>query len=934
VNSELRAFVFSDDSADAYRAGRSFRSLTSAGITAAQLLKPSGWREILRSGGPLLILRAGAWLANPRAFRPPHPSATGKPLCALGATRMPAESDASTGASAAAWRNLLAETGGDFSRSPNPFPLAASLFLDALATRILAEKAVTSLPEVLEIARAEFRLVHFAALDVHDDRGLRLLKVITSLQRGGAERVALDLMAELPAMNTRVRLATLGQAVREAFPAPPGTHNLSAARREMRHTELMRIAINFGADVVHGHLLTADDAQSISSEGMPLVLTVHNTQPGWPAGLADLAANHAALLVACARAVESDLRSAKAAIPIRTVRNGISISEFQPTAERIAAGRRWRRKWGFGEEDFILVAVANPRPQKRLHLLPAILAVLRSKVQQTARHPDAGSPARLVLVGEVLRGNADAEQCLAQTESEIRRLRLEPHVRWTGPIANVAEILAAADVLVSTSAHEGLSLAQIEALAAGCSVVATDVGGAREIAKDHPHFHLVAPDASPELFADVLAARSRRRKEAHDLDLGSSPPPHVGGYGGLSPDWSRQRMAARHRWLYPRAIAAARRSGASRAGLWLLTNNFSTGGAQASARRLLLGLHAQGVLVRAAVIEEDPAFPTPGRRALIEGGVPILALPLDANGQHEAALEQLLAALDADPPQSVLFWNLRPSFKVALADALLDIPVFDVSPGEMLYEAFDKYFEKPNWRFGCGSPREYGPLLAGVIVKYRAEAERAAAYFGAPVHVVPNGVPVLDPESCGDRGQNGAATRLFVFGTAARINPQKRLDDLLEAFHLAHHRLPSYVLKIAGGVERGCGDYATKLRAGCDGLPIQWLDEVTDVGAFYRQLDAFAMISEPAGCPNASLEAMAAGVPIIATDFGGASEQVIDRQTGRLVPARNPRALAEALVEVVTQPELRRNMSLAASQLIRERFSLERMIEDYRRLCL
>src|SRR6185369_7560355 len=129
-----------------------------------------------------------------------------------------------------------------------------------------------------------------------------------------------------------------------------------------------------------------------------------------------------------------------------------------------------------------------------------------------------------------------------------------------------------------------------EALTMGCAVVATDVGGAREIAKGAEGFYLVPQDASPGQFAEVLEplAMRRNREVAHHLSL----------------DWSRQRMAARYRWLYPRAIAHTCRKKPGE-GLWLIANNFSTGGAQSSARRLLLGLHEQGVNVRAAVVEED-----------------------------------------------------------------------------------------------------------------------------------------------------------------------------------------------------------------------------------------------------------------------------------------------------------------------------------------
>jgi glycosyltransferase involved in cell wall biosynthesis len=807
------------------------------------------------------------------------------------------------------WTELFAKTGGDFTPA-HGFPEPVALFLDSIAATALAEIGAATWGDIVRTALEQFRVVHYAPLDVYDDRGLRVLQVITSLHRGGAERMTLDLMAELPACDVRTRLATLGRPLREEFAAPAGTLDLSGAARdpEARAAALARLAAAFGADLVHGHLITGSDVRQIAAAGLPVVLTVHNTRPGWPKGLADLGPQDAVLLAACAQAVEAEVRAAKIPVPVRTAWNGIDLHEFEPTPGRIAAGSRWRQTWGFGESDFVLVAVANPRPQKRLPLLPAVLADLRAKL-------GPGRQGRLVLVGEVLRGNPEAERCVEETRAAAIRLGVEAHVRWTGPIADVAEVLAAADVLVSVSAHEGLSLAQLEALAMGCSVVATDVGGAREIAFDSPGFHLLPADASAAQFADVLTqvAASGRRN---------------GGRALLQKNWSRQRMAARYRWLYPRAIAAAGRQRKGE-GIWLVTNNFSTGGAQSSARRLLVGLAAQGVRVRAALIEEHPAHPTPGRRALLDAGIPILALPPPGAGGTTGVVETLLAAIDNDLPQAVLFWNLRPGFKVLLADALLDVPVFDVSPGEMFFESLASYFAQSNAGLPYRTARDYGARLAGVIVKYADEAQQAAEVLGAPVHVVPNGVPLSEAAPVDPARQIG-----LVFGTAARISPRKRLEDLLEALRFANGRLPAYTLKIAGGVEAGCEDYAARLRALSNGLPVEWIGEVSDLPAFHRQLDAFVMVSEPAGCPNASLEAMAAGLAVIATDAGGAAEQVMDGRTGRLVPGRNPEALAAAMIELASQPGLRQQMGRAGHALIRDRFNVERMIADYRRICL
>ena len=114
---------------------------------------------------------------------------------------------------------------------------------------------------------------------------------------------------------------------------------------------------------------------------------------------------------------------------------------------------------------------------------------------------------------------------------------------------------------------------------------------------------------------------------------------------------------------------------------------------------------------------------------------------------------------------------------------------------------------------------------------------------------------------------------------------------------------------------------------------MEWLGELTDLSPFHQALDIFVMISEPAGCPNASLEAMAAGLPIIATDWGGAAEQIRPGLTGLLVPARNTPALATALIELATNQVRRHELATAARAHIESHFTLDRMVQDYRRVC-
>jgi glycosyltransferase involved in cell wall biosynthesis len=169
-------------------------------------------------------------------------------------------------------------------------------------------------------------------------------------------------------------------------------------------------------------------------------------------------------------------------------------------------------------------------------------------------------------------------------------------------------------------------------------------------------------------------------------------------------------------------------------------------------------------------------------------------------------------------------------------------------------------------------------------------------------------------------------------GTSVRISPQKKLDELIDALHAARERLPPFVFRVAGAPERGAHAHAEELRARAAGLPIEWVGECTDVRSFLDELELFVMISEPAGCPNASLEAMAAGLPIVATSVGGAVDQIAHGESGLLAPPGSPSALADAIVQAATDRVRLLEWGREGRRRVETLFDVRRMVADYMRL--
>jgi glycosyltransferase involved in cell wall biosynthesis len=844
---------------------RTARSLARAGANVDDACDASGLAGALEPDAPTWILRAGAWVSSAPEF---VPSATKKPVVAFGAI-----------AGDGAWSELLARSNGIFGRAVGGARVASVLVESpgalrrALQTRDLDDAA-------WELARdPSARAVRFHDIDVGYDERVRACIAITALRRGGAERVAIDTTNALRRAGVCVLFAVMGAPRAGDYDPPEGT--VWVRELASRHAELVpalaSAAERFGADVVHAHLFEAQSIRELASAGLPVVVTVHNDRARWPEGFGVVATDAAALTLACSWSVRDAVAAELPALPLRVAPNAAAPERTRSDREKT------RRELEVPRDALLVLCVANARRQKRLDLAVEALVSLRRTCD-----------ARLVLVGDPVVGEDGASAHATLTET-IERTGVGAYVRRLGARDDVGALLAAADVFLTTSEYEGMSVAQLEALAARVPVVTTEVGGARELARAHASYRVAAPTPDDLAREVALAARGERPSLATQF----TPP----------------ALASRHERAYR---GAALRAGARR-GLVLVINNFSTGGAQASARRLLLALRARGHDVAAAVFQEQARFPTTWR-AELERALPVFVGP--TRGSDAAASAASIAAfVQSRRARTVVFWNAMTAHKLLVADELAGLRLFDVSPGEMYFSALERYFQAPRPDLPYGDAREYGTLLEGAVVKFAAEAGRARRILGTRVHVVPNGVPTFE------RPPRGARDR-FVIGTLARISPDKKLEELLEAARA----LPAGCeVRIAGRIERGCEAYERALRESARDLPVVFCGEV-DSSAFLAEVDAFAMVSEPEGCPNALLEAMGAGLAVAATRVGGASDAITDGATGLLVPRGDGGALGLALARVATDAPLRERLGDAARARVREAYSVERMTDAYEAL--
>lgn len=202
--------------------------------------------------------------------------------------------------------------------------------------------------------------------------------------------------------------------------------------------------------------------------------------------------------------------------------------------------------------------------------------------------------------------------------------------------------------------------------------------------------------------------------------------------------------------------------------------------------------------------------------------------------------------------------------------------------------------------------------------------------------VIPNGIPVADYQRLfasrmAWRMEHGLSDKDVAFVCVARLEQQKNHAMLLEAFARGLIAEPRAHLLVVG--DGGCRQ-SLELRARELKLEgkVRFLGQRADVPQILGAADIFVLASQNEGNPLALMEAMAAGLPVVATAVGGVPELIADEKSGLLVMPGDCDGFALAMLRLFLNAEMRRTVAVCAAEQAFQAFSASRMAQVYMEL--
>jgi glycosyltransferase involved in cell wall biosynthesis len=722
--------------------------------------------------------------------------------------------------------------------------------------------------------------------------------VIPSLATGGAERTVLDVVYGLAQSGGSGVLYVLNELPTEfAVVADPSFPCVSLAG--LRPIEQMRVIATqvqcSPVPVLVCHMLRTAHLQALWRFGVRTIPVIHNSEMGWHDPVIHYDDPHVPFIVAVSDDVKSQLGHSASPKPVTVIRHEIQRWRSRTDVER--EREQVRDRYAIPDTTRVIGMVGQFRAQKAYVRAVRVLSALR-----------ATRDVKLMIVGGWDHSWGSGRQAHEATLTQARELGVLDDVIFVGAAQDAVTYMCAFDVFLNTSIYEGLSIACLEAAQLGLPLVLADVGGQREIATSAPRALIEDPSDIPAY------AKAIEGIFASDVAVPVQPP--------------RARHLIPQLWCLV-SEQAAPAAPATTARTLFLTSNLNPGGPQRSLTNFLLHMpasHAAWVCVTDQVLGD----------AFIEAisSTPVGLSGISTTGSVVDRAHEILLLARRLSATTLVFWNLDAALKLILAKALECDPMtlVDVSPGPMLFEELDSAAELQN-RIAL-SADSYLDRLDHFVAKYDGGlpgADRA----GRPrhVHVISNGVPV--PAKAANAGRSvrpPAVDERYAIVTCCRIVPNKMIDTLVEVMGHVGQRLPAASLTVVGGVDArhlGYWEQVQEMISTSGVMSLHFAGPHGEVFEFLDQFRVFVMLSRHQGCPNASLEAMAMGLPVVANPDGGTGAQVIHGTTGFLASADDPRRVADYLVTLLTDEDMGRRMGVAARAHVRQHFSMERMVAGY-----
>lgn len=330
-------------------------------------------------------------------------------------------------------------------------------------------------------------------------RKLRVLHLITRLPIGGAERMLLGVLRNLDPSRFESIVCCIqdrGELAEEVETLGIPVHALGLMELggfDRRVVPALRHLIREQkVGLIHSHLYHANLYGRLAAwrEGIPIIASVHNTytRRKWHRHQINrLLAWLTFRITAGSADVERDIIDYDHVAPEKVVRlpNCIDFDRVATSLTPTAA----KQKLGFGPADLVIATVGRMEEQKGHAFLLDAFASLRQMPELNCL------PLRLLVVGD--------GRLKADTEQRAVDLGIADACSFPGSIKDLADVYRAIDVFAMPSLWEGLSLAMLEAMAAGLPMVATDVGGARDVLGDSERGILV-PAGDTDTLAKVI----------------------------------------------------------------------------------------------------------------------------------------------------------------------------------------------------------------------------------------------------------------------------------------------------------------------------------------------------------------------------------------------------------------------------------------------